>query len=61
MKSLGYGWCPNCGEPGITRERRIDGNDVCTNLHLYPSKSAIIQKDAAALLRSKWREGKSDE
>lgn len=36
-----YGLCPICHEPGITRERRIGGNDKCANGHEYPSSEAI--------------------
>lgn len=32
-----YGYCPHCGNPGINRERRIDGNDTCSEGHVYPS------------------------
>lgn len=35
-----YGYCPRCGAPGIARERRIDGNDQCSNGHTYPSRDA---------------------
>lgn len=41
-KETPYGLCPICGQPGISRERRPDGNDKCYNAHTYPSKSAII-------------------
>ena len=36
-----YGFCPFCGAPGASRERRPNGNDVCVNLHVYPSCKAI--------------------
>lgn len=36
-----YGYCPYCWAEGYTRERRPDGNDVCTKGHSYPSKSAL--------------------
>ena len=36
-----YGYCPYCWAEGHTRERRPDGNDVCTKGHSYPSKSAL--------------------
>lgn len=39
-----YGFCPICGESGISRERRIDGNDRCKNGHIYPSKSSLNTK-----------------
>ena len=35
-----YGFCPQCRAPGANRERRINGNDVCANGHIYPSKNA---------------------
>lgn len=35
-----YGYCPKCGEVGISRERRPNGNDVCENGHTYPSSEA---------------------
>jgi HK97 family phage portal protein len=36
-----YGFCPKCGAPGKTRERRPDGNDTCENGCTYPSKDAL--------------------
>lgn len=36
-----YGMCPKCGKPGVSRERRTDGNDTCAGGHSYPSKSAV--------------------
>ena len=33
-----YGYCPLCGAPGVSRERRMNGTDMCDNGHLYPSK-----------------------
>lgn len=35
-----YGFCPICGKPGVTRERRPDGNDTCTNGHTYKSSAS---------------------
>lgn len=35
-----YGYCPECGAPGVMRERRPDGDDKCSNGHRYPSRSA---------------------
>lgn len=35
-----YGYCPQCGAPGKTRERRPFGNDRCTNGHTYKSADA---------------------
>jgi HK97 family phage portal protein len=36
-----YGYCPRCGAPGVTRERRPDGNDRCSNGHTYPSRQRL--------------------
>ena len=36
-----YGRCPICGKPGVSRERRINGNDTCEDGHKYPSKDAV--------------------
>jgi hypothetical protein len=36
-----YGYCPQCGAPGKSRERRLGGNDECANGHTYPSADAI--------------------
>ena len=41
MSESTYGKCPICGADGVSRERRIDGNDTCANGHKYPSKDAI--------------------
>lgn len=38
-----YGYCPHCGLPGYTRERRPNGNDRCEGGHVYPA-SAAVQK-----------------
>lgn len=38
--SVPYGFCPHCAAPGISRERRPNGNDECKNGHRYPSRSA---------------------
>ena len=35
-----YGYCPRCGQLGIARERRPNGNDRCKNGHEYPSRDA---------------------
>ena len=36
-----YGYCPLCNKPGITRERRPDGDDTCVNGHKYKSSTAM--------------------
>lgn len=40
-RDYGYGNCPRCGAAGVSRERRMNGNDQCANRHVYPSKEAI--------------------
>lgn len=54
--NAGYGWCPKCGATGTTRERRPNGDDICADGHKYPSRTAINQSGAAALLRQNWKE-----
>jgi len=39
-----YGFCPICGAPGVSRERRPDGNDRCANNHVYASKEAMKKR-----------------
>lgn len=39
--SASYGKCPICGQPGVSRERRPNGNDQCANGHVYPSADAV--------------------
>ncbi len=36
-----YGYCPQCGGMGMSRERRLNGNDRCENGHSYPSSTAV--------------------
>jgi cytidyltransferase-like protein len=36
-----YDYCPICGEEGVQRERRPNGNDTCKNGHVYPSADRI--------------------
>lgn len=43
-----YGYCPACGAPGKTRERRPNGNDTCENGHTYPSAQATLTGKPAA-------------
>lgn len=47
MTASPYGYCPQCGAPGIARERRIGGNDRCQKGHDYPSLTAVAEKDVA--------------
>ena len=41
VKDSPYGFCPVCGLPGVKRERRPGGNDVCAGNHCYPSRDAL--------------------
>ncbi len=36
-----YGRCPHCGAAGVSRERRLNGNDTCAGGHVYPSCAAV--------------------
>lgn len=36
-----YGYCPQCGEPGESRLRSLNGNDICIMGHSYPSSDAL--------------------
>lgn len=36
-----YGYCPQCGEPGVNRERSPNGNTTCNHGHLYRSTDAL--------------------
>lgn len=38
-----YGYCPHCGEPGVSRERRPNGNDTCATGHTYPTAQAVMK------------------
>lgn len=40
MANLPYGTCPQCGSPGVSREKRPNGNDKCEKGHMYPSGTA---------------------
>ena len=35
-----YGFCPVCKSVGVSRERRPNGDDICTDGHRYPSTSS---------------------
>lgn len=39
-KSSPYGYCPICGAPGASRERRPNGNDTCLRGHTYTSRDS---------------------
>lgn len=46
---MSYGYCPVCGAEGISRERRVNGNDRCQNGHVYPSISACRRQGDSPL------------
>jgi hypothetical protein len=46
LQDQGYGFCPSCGSPGVSRERSVDGNTKCASGHVYPSR----QSKAAAIV-----------
>lgn len=46
-KEAPYGFCPKCGAPGKTRERKPNGNDTCAEGCTYPSKDALKVKPTA--------------
>jgi hypothetical protein len=48
MPTNQYGTCPFCGADIVSRERRPDGNDTCSNGHVFPSNKAIVYQDAKA-------------
>ena len=40
-----YGFCPKCSLPGVSRERRLNGNDRCQRGHVYQSSKALKSQD----------------
>jgi hypothetical protein len=46
-----YGLCPVCGDIGIRRERRPNGNDKCAKGHEYPSASAKPEPEVCETCR----------
>jgi hypothetical protein len=42
-----YGYCPKCGAPGVSRERRPNGDDRCEDGHVYPSSTAVYPSSTA--------------
>lgn len=44
LEKAKLGYCPKCGEPGKTRERRPNGNDKCVKGHVYPSNKSVFHK-----------------
>lgn len=39
-EEIPYGYCPHCGDLGVSRERTPKGNDTCASGHIYPSSAA---------------------
>lgn len=54
-----YGYCPTCGGVGMSRERRMDGNDKCSNGHSYPSSSALTSLNQIKIALNMEREAKT--
>lgn len=46
-----YGYCPKCGKPGVSRERRPNGDDLCMSGHKYPSIDAMPLPPATVPIR----------
>lgn len=43
-----YGYCPQCGAPGIKRSKPSRGDDWCVGFrHAYPSDHALVHPTAA--------------
>lgn len=42
-----YGYCPECGAPGVRRERCPNGNDECEAGHSYPSRDSVNEPSKA--------------
>lgn len=36
-----YGFCPICSGPGVQRQRRLNGDDMCTEGHRYKSSESM--------------------
>jgi len=36
-----YGFCPICNARVSIREICVNGNDICENGHMYPSKDSV--------------------
>lgn len=60
-KHAPYGFCPHCGEPGQSRERRPNGNDRCPNGHVYPASAATPRKPSGDMTRNCARCGRAFE
>lgn len=48
-----YGYCPKCYGKIISRERKIDGCDICENNHVHLSKHSLkINKNDLEFIKS---------
>lgn len=45
LANSSLGLCPHCNAPGVSTERRPDGDIVCENDHKYPRSAAIHPSD----------------
>jgi len=50
-----YGYCPQCGAKGWTRERRPFGNTTCVNGHTYPTVTALNAPPAMPFVAAELR------
>jgi len=47
-----YGFCPECGEPGYSRERRLGGYTFCIAGHKWKSKEPYkLKRSKEKILR----------
>lgn len=46
-------YCPACGAPEISRERRPNGNSTCTSGHTYQSRMAVVKKKVPTTITTK--------
>lgn len=46
-----YGYCPVCGAPGVSRERRPNGYDCCAAGHTYNSCDTLTLAQTAAAVK----------
>ena len=55
-----FGYCPTCGAPSVSRERRPNGNDRCKKGHAYPSVKAVPPTPQGSADRAEELRGLSD-
>jgi len=57
MDIIGFGFCPICGKPGKSRERRPNGDDRCEDGHAYPSSNALMEPPEKIVTEHKFSVG----